>query len=654
MILSLFISRLEVNCFRFLLLSFAVFGSTLVSSQSLRINEVSQGPSGSKEYVELVVIGNSLTNCSSQPQCLDLRGWILDDNNGYFSNGDLTGTGLANGAIRFANNPLWQCINAGTIIVIYNDLDQNASVPVADQSAADGNCKLVIPVSSNLFERHEAAPSTTSMLYASTGWISGGAWGPISMANGDDSFQIYAPTNTTVPVHGVSWGNNNSNNFIYFNGAAGGLVFSATNTTSQNLSLQANWTSSPVATAQTPGVANSTQNGVYLGSMNLNCSAPLVLTVNPINATCAGNCNGSATLTISGGQTPYQTPVWSTGISGSSISNVCPNSYSVQVTDANGCTTTANFAIQEDAGFTLSTTGAGSICSGQSTTITASGATTYQWDNGLGAGSSFVVNPTTTTTYNVIGTTGNCSSSVAVTVTVVPTPSVNAGIDQIVCVGQSVTLTAVGANQLDWDNGIANGQAFVPGVGETIYTVTGSTNGCSASDQVTVTVVPNLIVDAGDDQVICTGQSIVLAATGANQYAWSNGVANGSVVIPPNGVTTYTVIGTSGTCSGSDQLTVIVEDCGWELEMPNVFSPNGDNANDLFVPLNKVNVVVERFEIFNRWGNLMYSSSDQNISWDGKDQAGNISTEGVYFFKLRFTDGSQVKNEIHGFVHLLK
>lgn len=643
-----------MNCFSFLLLSFAVFGSTLVSSQSLRINEVSQGPSGSKEYVELVVIGNSLTNCSSQPQCLDLRGWILDDNNGYFSNGDLTGTGLANGAIRFANNPLWQCINAGTIILIYNDLDQNASVPAADQSAADGNCKLVIPVSSNLFERHESAPSTTSMLYASTGWISGGAWGPISMANGDDSFQIYAPTNTTVPVHGVSWGNNNSNNFIYFNGAAGGLVFSATNTTSQNLSLQANWTSSPVATAQTPGVANSTQNGVYLGSMNLNCSAPLVLTVNPINATCAGNCNGSATLTISGGQTPYQTPVWSTGISGSSISNVCPNSYSVQVTDANGCTTTANFAIQEDAGFTLSTTGAGSICSGQSTTITASGATTYQWDNGLGAGSSFVVNPTTTTTYNVIGTTGNCSSSVAVTVTVVPTPSVNAGIDQIVCVGQSVTLTAVGANQLDWDNGIANGQAFVPGVGETIYTVTGSTNGCSASDQVTVTVVPNLTVDAGDDQVICTGQSIVLAATGANQYAWSNGVANGSVVIPPNGVTTYTVIGTSGTCSGSDQLTVIVEDCGWELEMPNVFSPNGDNANDLFVPLNKVNVVVERFEIFNRWGNLMYSSSDQNISWDGKDQAGNISTEGVYFFKLRFTDGSQVKNEIHGFVHLLK
>jgi gliding motility-associated-like protein len=379
-----------------------------------------------------------------------------------------------------------------------------------------------------------------------------------------------------------------------------------------------------------------------------------VATVNSINATCAGNCNGSATLTISGGQTPYQTPVWSTGITANSISNLCPNSYSVQVTDANGCTTTANFAIQEDAGFTLSTTGAGSICSGQSTTITASGATTYQWDNGLGTGSSFVVNPTTTTTYNVTGTTGNCSSSAAVTVTVVPTPSINAGIDQIVCVGQSVTLTAVGANQLDWDNGIANGQAFVPGVGETIYTVTGTTNGCSASDQVTVTVVPDLTVDAGDDQVICTGQSILLAATGANQYAWSNGVANGSVVIPPNGVKTYTVIGTSGTCSGSDQLTVIVEDCGWELEMPNVFSPNGDNANDLFVPLNKVNVVVERFEIFNRWGNLMYASSDQNISWDGKDQAGNMATEGVYFFKLRFTDGSQVKHEIHGFVHLLK
>lgn len=562
----------------------AVFGLTHVSSQSLRINEVSQGPSGSKEYVELVVIGNTLTDCASQPQCLDLRGWILDDNNGYFSNGDLTGTGLANGAIRFANSPFWQCINAGTIILIYNDLDQNSSLPPNDQSVTDANCKLIFPVSSNLFERHESAPSTTSSLYSATGWVSGGAWGPISMANGDDSFQIYAPTNTTVPVHGVSWGNNNSNNFIYFTGAAGGLVFSATNTVSQNMSLQANWTSTPVASGQTPGVGNSTQNSAFLASMNLNCSAPLVVTVNPVDATCAGNCNGSATLTISGGQTPYQTPVWSTGITANTVSNLCSNTYSVQVTDANGCSTTTNFSIQSDAGFTLSTSGASSICSGQSTTISASGATSYLWDNGLGSGNSFVVNPLVTTTYNVTGTTGNCSATASLVVTVSPSPTVN----------------------------------------------------------------------AGDDQVVCTGQSITLLASGANQFVWDNGLTNGSVIISPLGSTTYTVVGYSGACTGTDQFTILVQDCGWELELPNVFSPNGDQVNDFFVPIKQSSVLVERFEIYNRWGNLIFSSSDHVISWDGKDQAGNLSTEGVYFYKLTFTDGLQVSNELQGFLHLMK
>lgn len=650
----MFISLIEVNCFRLVLLALAVFGLKHVSCQSLRINEVSQGPSGSKEYVELVVVGNTLTDCASQPQCLDLRGWILDDNNGYFSNGNLTGTGLANGAIRFANNAFWQCINAGTIILIYNDLDQNAAVPANDQSVTDGNCKLIFPVSSNLFERHESAPSNTSSLYASTGWISGGAWGPISMANGDDSFQIYAPNNTTVPVHGVSWGNNNSNNFIYFNGAAGGMVFSATNTVSENLSFQANWTSMPVASGQTPGVGNSTQNSAYLGSMNLNCSAPLVVTVNPTDATCTGNCNGSAALTISGGQIPYQTPVWSTGIIANSISNLCPNTYSVQVTDANGCTKTTNFTIQSDASFTLSTAGTGSICSGQSTTISVSGATTYQWDNGLGIGNSFVVNPSVSTTYNVTGTTGNCSTSATVVVTVNPVPTVNAGADQFVCVGQSVTLNATGADLYTWDNGVVNGQAFVPALGQTTYTVTGTTNGCTATDQVMVDVVPNLNVDAGSDQIICTGESITIAATGANQYVWSNGSANGDVIFPPLGSTTYTVFGNSGACSGTDQLTVIVEECGWELELPNVFSPNGDQVNDFFVPLKQKNVLVDQFEIYNRWGNLMYSSSDQVITWDGKDQAGNLSSEGVYFFKLTFTDGLQAKNELQGFLHLMK
>ena len=201
-----------------------VFFSFNFFSQSIVLNEVSQGPSGNKEYVELLVIpGTSSYNCSNY--CLDLRNWILDDNNGYFSGGPTSGVGIANGAVRFKNDPFWQCIPIGTLIVIYNDLDPNASLPANDISISDGNCRLIIPVSSTLLEHETTSPTTMTSTYPATGWNAGGLWGPISMANGGDSFQIYSPSNLTTPIHGVSWVNNTINSIIYFATSATNSVF---------------------------------------------------------------------------------------------------------------------------------------------------------------------------------------------------------------------------------------------------------------------------------------------------------------------------------------------------------------------------------------------------------------------------------------------
>lgn len=551
----------------------------------MRINEVSQGASGSKEYVELVVTGPTLTNCSSQPACLDLRGWILDDNNGYFSNGVLTGTGLAAGAIRFSNDAFWQCINPGTIILIYNDNDINPGVPANDVSNTDANCTMVIPVSSALFERHESAPSTTSMAYSNTGWVSGGNWGPISMANGDDSFQIYAPSNTNTPVHGVSWGNNNSNNFIFFAGAAGGLVFSCDNNTSSDFSLQANWIFAPVASGQTAGIANSTNNSALLSGMNLNCgsASPITVTVTPVDATCQSACSGSATLTVSGGQAPYATPVWSNGTTASSLSNLCAGNYSVNVTDANGCVGTQNFTINSGATFTVSTSGNVSICAGETTTISASGATTYDWDNGLGAGSSFQVSPSATTTYDVIGTANGCSANATLTVTVESTPN----------------------------------------------------------------------VFAGNDQLVCSGDSIALSGTDATSYIWDNGIVDGQYFVPVDGVYIFSLLGSTGNCSAQDEVVITVGDCGFEFEMPNVFTPDGNLLNDFYVPIKANNVAVQKFTVFNRWGNVVYESTNQPIIWDGKS-SGAEASEGVYFYVVKFVSLDLVQHEAQGFIHLIR
>ena len=571
--------------FRYFLLLISVFSLSISQAQSLRINEVSQGASGSKEYVELVVTGPTLTNCSSQPACLDLRGWILDDNNGYFSNGVLTGTGLAAGAIRFSNDAFWQCINPGTIILIYNDNDINPGVPANDVSNTDANCTMVIPVSSALFERHESAPSTTSMAYSNTGWVSGGNWGPISMANGDDSFQIYAPSNTNTPVHGVSWGNNNSNNFIFFAGAAGGLVFSCDNNTSSDFSLQANWIFAPVASGQTAGIANSTNNSALLSGMNLNCgsASPITVTVTPVDATCQSACSGSATLTVSGGQAPYATPVWSNGTTASSLSNLCAGNYSVNVTDANGCVGTQNFTINSGATFTVSTSGNVSICAGETTTISASGATTYDWDNGLGAGSSFQVSPSATTIYDVIGTANGCSANATLTVTVESTPN----------------------------------------------------------------------VFAGNDQLVCSGDSIALSGTGATSYIWDNGIVDGQYFVPVDGVYIFSLLGSTGNCSAQDEVVITVGGCGFEFEMPNVFTPDGNLLNDFYVPVKANNVAVQKFTVFNRWGNVVYESTNQPIIWDGKS-SGAEASEGVYFYVVKFVSLDLVQHEAQGFIHLIR
>ncbi len=161
-------------------------------AQSIVINEVSQGSSGNQEYVEFLVTGPTLVNCTDTPPCIDLRGYIFDDNNGFLNGFPTTGVGIAAGACRFSNDPFWACIPAGTLIVIYNDADPNTSLAPQDLTMADGNCMINIPVSSALFEKHTTLPSSANSSYSVGGWVAGGSWTNISMANAADGFQIYA------------------------------------------------------------------------------------------------------------------------------------------------------------------------------------------------------------------------------------------------------------------------------------------------------------------------------------------------------------------------------------------------------------------------------------------------------------------------------
>jgi hypothetical protein len=180
-----------------------------------------------------------------------LRKVVFDDNNGYFANG--SGTGIAGGAVRFADIPFWSCIPQGTLILIYNDGSTNPAIPSQDVSLTDGNCSLTIPSSSNLLERTTTSPTTTNSSYPpDLNWTNGGSWNPLAMSNTDDSFQL--PNIVTgAPYHSISWGNNTNGTIIYFSGTAAGKVFSMVNSVSNDWNLQANWQSGNIFVNETPG-----------------------------------------------------------------------------------------------------------------------------------------------------------------------------------------------------------------------------------------------------------------------------------------------------------------------------------------------------------------------------------------------------------------
>jgi hypothetical protein len=172
------------------------------------------------------------------------------------------------------------------------------------------------------------------------------------------------------------------------------------------------------------------------------------------------------------------------------------------------------------------------VCAGASVTLTAVGTGTISWNNGITDGAAFI--PASSATYMVTLTSGACSNTDQVLVTVNPLPTVSAGADQTVCAGASVTLNGSGVTNLVWNNNVINGTAFVP-TATTTYTVAGTdANQCTNTDQVLVTVNPLPTATASPS----TGTTLVAGPTGQN-YQWIN-CANNQ---PVNGATSasYTV-----------------------------------------------------------------------------------------------------------------
>jgi len=243
------------------------------------------------------------------------------------------------------------------------------------------------------------------------------------------------------------------------------------------------------------------------------------------------------------------------------VSQSTAGSYSQTYTAVNGCDSVSNVTLNVNALPIINGGVDVTVCQGSNVTLSANGANNYTWNNNIVNNIAFTPN-IGTTTYTVSGTNLNgCVNTDQVAVTANSNPNVNAGNDIAICLGNSITLMGAGANPFSWSNGVTDGLLFIPSAaGVTTYTVTGTSSvGCVNTDQLIVTVNGIPAVNAGNDQVLCEGSSVVLTGSGASTYSWSGGVNNGIQFTPTLGSTSYTVTGTSTAgCVASDQAVVLV------------------------------------------------------------------------------------------------
>ncbi len=201
------------------------------------------------------------------------------------------------------------------------------------------------------------------------------------------------------------------------------------------------------------------------------------------------------------------------------------------------------------------------ICLGESVTLTATGGTSYIWSNGATA-ASIEVNPTTTETYTVTVKEGSATDTDSVEVTV-NNVTANAGSDVTINTGDSTTLTASGGDTYLWSSGENTASITVSPSATTTYKVTVTNNNCEDTANVKVTVnasspPPTITANAGEDQEVCLGDSVILTASGGSIYLWDNGATTASITVSPTNSKTYSVTVTEGSDSDTDEVLVTV------------------------------------------------------------------------------------------------
>lgn len=329
----------------------------------------------------------------------------------------------------------------------------------------------------------------------------------------------------------------------------------------------------------------------------------------------------------------------STTVASPLVSPDVPTWYRVTLTDAVGCESKDSVFVDVKDHVTLNLGGDTTICQTDGFLINiSSDGLYYQWTPATYLNFDNIkqpfARPLNTITYHVVSSIGKCKSEDDITVKVVPYPVANAGPDRDICSGFSTQLNATGGSSYAWspstflNNSLIANPVSVRPSANIRYIVTVRDNlGCPkpVKDTVWVIVHPPVIADAGPrDTSVVLGEPVFLHATGADNYVWSPStwlnnpnIAN-PVALPQDDIEYVVTATTNDGCVGTDRIRIHLYKVDPDMYVPTAFTPNGDGNNDVLRPIMLGMKGLNYFRVYNRWGVMMYSTTEIGQGWDGR------------------------------------
>jgi len=465
-----------------------------------------------------------------------------------------------------------------------------------------------------------------------------------------------------------------------------------------NAPYQYSWNTTPVQTTATAfNLCAATPYSVIItdaygcadtATLTISTPLPFNISITAPPALCIGQ---STTLSaaVTGGTPPYN---YSWSPAGPTVSPLSTTTYTVTITDANGCVSQGqSVTVTVHPPLNIAASGGGTSCANQTVTLTAAagggngGPYTYSWSPSVnGQGASVMVAPSVSTNYTVTVSDGctNQSAMASAMVVVPQAPPIAATADQPSgCAGMCVHFagTATGATSWLWNFGDGGTSAqqnpthcYSQAGNHTVTLTVTDANGCTFSlvqpGMITVHANPAADFTMGPQPTTILDPDICFNSQSSSdvvQWYWNFGDPNDQVT-SNTASTCHTYSDTGRYCV--DLIVHNAEGCWSTVEyclyidpyfsiyVPNAFTPNADGKNDLFLPV-ATNVKEDTYKmmIFDRWGNMIFSTEDLHEGWDGKANGGTkIAQIDTYVWKIRVRDYTGKLHQLIGHVSIIK